>query len=123
MIAYWIAAAGLLVLILIHLTVGEKEVVRPLLASREFKDDTKYVLFLCWHLVTLVMAGAAAGYVAAAMSNEWRDFALAGTILIALLALWSFTVVIWKRQRHRDMPQWIAFAAVALLGLAGHVTT
>ncbi len=123
MIAYLMASAALMYLIFVHLTVGETEVVKPLLTSRAFKEDVICILFLCWHLVTLVMALAAAGYVAAAISDALREYALAGTILIAMLALWCFVVVVWKRQRHRDMPQWIAFAAVALLGLGGHLTT
>ncbi len=120
MIAYLMASAALMYLIFVHLTEGEKEVVKPLLTSNAFKEDVICILFLCWHLVTLVMALAAAGYLAAAVSDALRDYALAGTIL---LALWCFVVVVWKRQRHRDMPQWIAFAAVALLGLGGHLTT
>lgn len=123
MIAYWVAAACLAAMIAAHLTIGEKEVARPLLASRELKDDVVCVLFLCWHLVTLVMIATAAGYLAAAISSEWKDFALAGTIVVGMLAVWSFIVVIWKRQRHRAMPQWIAFGAVALLGIWGHLAS
>ena len=110
--AYWIASIGLLLLIWVHLTVGDSDVVKPLLNARIFKIDVKFVLFLCWHVVTLVMAVAAAGYAGAAISTAWRDFALAGTAVIGLLTLLCFTVVVWKRQRHRDMPQWIAFMLV-----------
>lgn len=120
MIAYSIASIGLLPMIVAHLTAGEREVVRPLLASRELENEVICVLFLCWHLVTLVMLLVAAAYVGAAISSDWREFALAGTILMATVAAWSLIVVVWKRQRHRDMPQWIAFGVIALLGLAGH---
>ncbi|MBQ0751452.1 MAG: hypothetical protein KBT70_14755 [Roseovarius sp.] len=123
MVFYWIAALGLLFLSYIHLTAGQRKIVNPLLASRELKEDVVCVLFLCWHLVTLVMLGAAAAYIGAVISDAWREYALAGTVMISLLALWSFAVVIWKRQLHRDMPQWIAFAVVAIFGFAGHLTT
>lgn len=114
---------SLLFLIFLHLTMGYREVVKPLMTSRDLTTDVICMLFLCWHLVTLVVAGAAASFMRAALSTTWRELALAGTIMIALLAIWSFVVVVRMRQRHRDMTQWIAFAVVALFGLAGHITT
>lgn len=123
MIAYWLAALVLLALIVVHLTIGERDVARPLLNSGAFAPDVIVVLFLCWHVVTLVMVSAMAAYVAAAVSPQYEDFALSATMVIGLLALWSFAVVVWKRQRHRVMPQWIAFGVVAILGLAGQLTS
>lgn len=122
MIGFGLAAVILLGLTGVHLTLGQKEVVRPLLGADALSPDTIAVLLLCWHLVTLVMLLAAGAYIAAAVSPVWLDFALAATAVIGVLALWSLIVVIWTRQRHRDMPQWIAFALVALLGFVGHLT-
>lgn len=121
MIAWGLASLCLLILIAMHLTAGEKEVVRPLLRSDAFPPDVICVLFLCWHVVTLVMALAAVAFAAAAISPASVDFAVAATIVMGLMALLSLAVVIRWRQRHRDMPQWIAFAIVAALGLLGHL--
>lgn len=117
-----LAALCLLILIAVHLTVGEKEVVRPLLRSDAFPADVKYTLFLCWHVVTLVMVLAALAYVAAAVSRDHAAYALAATITMGLLSFWCLVVTIWKKQRQRDMPQWIVFALVAILGAWGQLS-
>lgn len=122
MISFALAALLLLALTALHLTLGQKDVVRPLLGTDALIPDTIAVLFLCFHLVTLVMVLAAGAYVAAALSRAWLDVALAATALIGGLAAWSLVVVVWRKQRHRDLPQWIAFSLVALLGVAGHLT-
>lgn len=118
-----IAALALIALIALHVTVGHNEVARPLLNSSAFKTDVIYALYLCWHLLTLLMIASVGAYVLAAGFPAHKEFALAATIMLCLFALWSLSVTIWKRQRHRDLPQWIAFAAVAMLGLAGHLTS
>ncbi|MBC9247560.1 hypothetical protein H4P12_12780 [Paracoccus sp. 11-3] len=120
MIPFALAALCLLILIAVHLTVGQKEVVRPLLRSDALPADVKYTLFLCWHVVTLVMVLAALAYIAAAISPSHASYSLPATITMGLLSLWCLAVVLWKRQRQRDMPQWIAFALVAILGAWGH---
>lgn len=122
MISYGLAAVVLTALTMMHLTMGQKEVVRPLLSTTALTPDTIAILLVCWHLVTIVMVAAAGAYVAAALSPAFVGAALAATGLISLLAVWSLIVLVWRKQRHRDMPQWIAFALVALLGLAGHLT-
>ncbi|WP_185968572.1 hypothetical protein [Paracoccus sp. M683] len=39
--------------------------------------------------------------------------------IIDIAQLLAFVVVVAIRQRHRDMPQWIAFAVAAGLGVTG----
>lgn len=121
MIPFTLAAVGLLILTAVHLTIGQKEVARPLLLTDALPADVKYILFLCWHTVTLVMVLAAIAYIAAAFSPDHAAYALAATITMGLLSLWCLVVTIWNKQRQRDMPQWIAFALVALLGAWGHL--
>lgn len=122
MIAWALAALCLLFLTAVHLTAGEKEVARPLLQSQTLPGEVIGVLYLCWHVVTLVMVLAAAAFAAAAIRPALADFAISATIVMAMIALLSLIVVIWTGQRHRDMPQWIAFAVVAGLGVLGWLT-
>lgn len=122
MIAWAAAALVLIALIAFHLTAGEKEVARPLLRLNVLPRDVIHILYLCWHVVTLVMVLATTAFATAAFDPTYVDFATAATIVMACMAALSLTVVVWKHQSHRAMPQWIAFTGVALLGALGHVT-
>lgn len=122
MIAWGLATLCLLVLTAFHLTAGEKEVARPLRRSHAFPADIVAVLLLCWHVVTLAMLLAALAFAAAAIDPDRADYAVAANIGMGMLALLCLAVVILRRQRHRDMPQWIAFALVAGLGVLGQMT-
>lgn len=115
--AYLIPAVISLALIVWHLVLGGPEVVRPLLASRDFRPDVVHTLYLCWHLVTIVLGASVVAYVGAAFDPAFRPYALAATVVIGATAVWSFVLVVWKRQKHREMPQWIAFLVLTLSGI------
>lgn len=117
MVAYFIPAALALALIVLHFVQGGPEVVRPLLASRELPPDVVHVLYLCWHLVTIMLGAFVVAYVGAAFDPAFHPYALAPTIAIGVMAVWSFVLVVWKRQKHREMPQWIAFLVLTLSGV------
>lgn len=111
-----IPAAISLGLVAYHLAAGGPEVVRPLLASRELPPDVVYTLYLCWHIVTLVLAAFLLAYIAAAIDSGFRPYALAATVIAGGLTLLGFLVVVWKRQKHREMPQWTVFLLLMLSG-------
>jgi hypothetical protein len=115
--AYLIPAAISLGLIVLHFISGGREVVRPLLASRELPSDVIHILYLCWHLVTIMLAASVVAYLGAAFDPAFRPYALAATVIASAIAVWSFALVVWKRQKHREMPQWIAFLMLTLLGV------
>jgi hypothetical protein len=117
MSAYFLPAAISTVLLGFHLVAGRREIAQPLLASQAFPPDVKYVLYICWHVVSLLAGAFALAYIAAAIDPALRPYAIAATILAGVLTVWSFTVVVWKRQNHREMPQWIAFMVLTLSGL------
>lgn len=120
MIYFLVAALVLSVLTLMHVTIGHKEVVRPLLTMGNLGPSVILPLFVCWHLLTLLMIASVAIYVSVAVTSLYKEAALSATIMFAFFALWCLVVALWKKQRHRDMPQWIVFVVVAALGLAGH---
>lgn len=117
MYAYLIPAAISLALIVLHFVQGGPEVVRPLLASRELPSDVVHVLYLCWHLVTIVLGASVVAYVGAAFDPAFRPYAVAATVVAGATAAWSFVLVMWKRQKHREMPQWIALLVLTLSGV------
>jgi len=43
--------------------------------------------------------------------------AVFGTIYAGVFCLWGLVLVLWKRQRHVDMPQWVLFAVLTASGL------
>lgn len=117
MSAYLIPAILSVGLITYHVVSGGSEVVRPLLASRELPSDIVFLLYLCWHLVTIVLAASAVAYLGAAFDPAFRPYALAATVIAGAITVWSFVVVAWKRQKHREMPQWILLLALTLSGV------
>ncbi|GLR49920.1 hypothetical protein KYK30_30035 [Shinella yambaruensis] len=114
--ALLLPAAISLGLIAYHLASGGPEVVRPLLASRELPLDVVYTLYLCWHIVTIVLTASLVAYLAAAIDQGFRPYALAATVIAGALTLLSFAVVVWKRQKHQEMPQWVVFLLLTISG-------
>lgn len=113
---YWIPAAITLALIGVHFVSGGPEVVRPLLASRELPSDVVHVLYLCWHAVTVLLMACLVAYAGAAFDAGFRPYAVAATAVVGALSVLSFAIVLWKRQSHRKMPQWIVFLVLTLSG-------
>jgi len=116
MSTYLLPAAISVALLIYHLFSGGPEVVRPLLASQELPPDVVHTLYICWHVVTIVLATFVAAYLLATFDLAFRSYAFAATVIAGVIAIWSFAVVVWKRQKHRQMPQWIAFLVLALAG-------
>ncbi len=117
MSAYFLPAAISMTLLGFHIVVGRREIAKPLLASQEFPADVKYVLYICWHVVSILAGSFALSYLAAAIDPALRPYAVVATILAGAMTVWSLAVVVWKRQSHREMPQWVAFLVLTLSGL------
>jgi len=104
---------------LIHLFAGGREAARPLLAANGLPPVPKFTLYYCWHLVTIVIAGLAAGYLYSGAFGGGPDVAVAATIVAALFALWSVAMIARHKLHPLRFPQWILFIVVAGLGLMG----
>lgn len=66
---------------------GGAEVVRPLVRSKELQPELVYVLYLCWHVATIVMIAFVIDGAGAAFHASFRPFALAATIVAGAIAL------------------------------------
>lgn len=116
MSALWIPAVISLSLVIVHFIWGGRDVARPLLATRELPRDVVYLLYLCWHAVTIILTAFVVAYVAAALDPDFRAYAIYATAIAGAIGIWALALAIWKRQPHRAMPQWVAFLVLAATG-------
>ncbi|WP_336064963.1 hypothetical protein [Nitratireductor rhodophyticola] len=100
----------------IHIVVGGRDEVPPLLRSAELPPVVKFTHFYCWHLVSVTLVGMAGSFLYAAYASDGRILAILATIQAGTFCLWGLALVLWKRQRHRDLPQWALFAGVTATG-------
>lgn len=119
----WLFAAGITALLvnLLHVFAGGPEIAGPLLRAKDIPDVSKYVNYYCWHLVTLTIAAMGIGLIWASIDPTQTGLAWMWTIMAVLFTLWSIALVIWKKQKPFQMPQWTLFAAVAILAIIGMV--
>ena len=102
-----------------HVIAGGRFYVRPLLAAPDLHPVPKYVHYYCWHLVTMMLAAMAIGFGLAAVDPGARDLAVLMTVLASGFSVWSLGLVLWKRQKPLQMPQWALFTPVAIFGILG----
>ncbi len=100
-----------------HILVGGREVARPLLQGQSLAEVVTLTHYYCWHLVSATLIGIAAAFAYAALEADGYVLAVFGTIYAGVFCLWGLVLVLWKRQRHVDMPQWVLFAVLTASGL------
>ncbi len=119
----WLLTAGIaaLLLDLVHIFPGGREIHRPMVASH-WPEPAKAVWSVVWHAVTAVMALGGAALIAAAFLP---DQALALSVLpIGLFLSAAALFLIYGTMRLgsvRILPQWAAFLAISALGIIGLV--
>ncbi len=119
----WLLTAGIaaLLLDLVHIFPGGREIHRPMVASH-WPEPAKAVWSVVWHAVTAVMALGGAALIAAAFLP---DQALALSVLpIGLFLSAAALFLIYGAMRLgsvRILPQWAAFLAISALGIIGLV--
>ncbi len=117
---YLIAAAVIsLFTCLLHVFAASKPIVRPLLTATELHPVPKYTHYYCWHIVSLVLLSMPVGFLLAATRDGARDLGMLMTLLAGSFAVWSLFLVIWKKQKPLQMPQWALFLPTTILGGLG----
>lgn len=107
--------------LVVHVSVGGREVERPLRSASDRLDPSvRDTLHLCWHCVTVTVAIMAAMFLLAILTSR-PDFAIAGTVLA-----WGFTLVGVALApavgaSYRELPQGWLFLPIAALGTAAMV--
>ncbi|HYE85389.1 MAG TPA: hypothetical protein VEA16_03465 [Vicinamibacterales bacterium] len=117
----WYAAAAIVAAMTcaVHVVVGGRELVGPLLASRDMHRVTVLTHYYCWHLVSVALAAIALGLALAAWDPQWRLLGIASTVLAAAFGLLNIGYALAFRLSPRLLPQWLLFAAIALPGALG----
>jgi hypothetical protein len=103
---------------LIHVFVGGRLIADPLLAS-ELRQLPRLTLYLCWHGITIVLAGMA---LLAADALFWRKRADAAYLLAGLAGAFALLIaatIIRFGVAPLDLPQWIVFAPMCALAFLG----
>ena len=118
---YWLITAGAaaLLLDLVHIVAGGREIHVPMLRSRA-SDPAKAVWSVVWHAITAVMALGGLTLVAAGLHPE-HAVALA-VLPIAIFLAMAVLFVFYGLRRLGTLtvlPQWTAFLAISALAIAG----
>ncbi|WP_374427297.1 hypothetical protein [Tabrizicola sp.] len=117
----WLMTAGLaaLVLDLVHIFPGGREIHRPMVAAR-WPDPAKAVWSVVWHAATAVMALGGLALIAAGLLPQvaWALAALPVALFLSFAILFLFygqkrLGTVWV------LPQWLAFLSIAALALVG----
>ena len=113
----WVAAGLAVVMTGVHVIVGGWMIAGPLLESG-LETLPRMTLYLCWHGITIVLAGMAALFADGAIRGRRASVALAGGLAAAFFVLgWGY--ILGFGLSPLDLPQWIAFGPMAMAaGLA-----
>ena len=116
----WLYAASALsgITALIHIFGGGKSVAKPLLES-SMNDEAKYTNYYCWHIVTIIIIAMAVGFFLAARNSDYRELGILCSALSLAFALWSCLLIYIKKQKPFELPQWVLFFPIAIVGAIG----
>ena len=104
---------------LVHTFVGSRLVVAPLLAAKDITPASRWMMFYCWHLVTLMLAAMTVGFAFAAWAVAPVGMGLILTVLAGLFALLCLGVAIRARFKPWRIPAFVLFTAMTVAGAAG----
>lgn len=109
-----VTGIGAAALAALHTFVGTPEVADPLLAS-DLEDRAKYINFFCWHIVTIVLWAAAAGYLWSAIVRHSSELVVFLTFMMASIGFWGVLLPPSVGLSYITMPQgWLFFPIVTL---------
>ena len=114
-----IAAALSLVTFAVHTFVGGRFAGRPLRAAVDFNKASRWLNYMTWHMVTVLLLVMAAGYGAAAFVPGTADVAILLTLLAGLLSLLSVWVALKGGIAPWRFPSSWLFALIVVAGLWG----
>lgn len=115
-IGYVIAALAAGAGFFIHAFVGSRKVVQPLLVAPDLPPASRWLMFLCWHFVTLALVALAFGFGWAAAAPEGRSLGLALTGLTSAAAALTFYVCTRARFSPWKVPPFVLFSLMAVTG-------
>ena len=113
------AAVVSLITFLAHLFWGGYEVVKPLLDASGIQEINKLTLYYCWHTVTLLLFGMMCAYAYLSLFQFDIPLTIVITSIAAACALLNIALIVMRRLKPLDYPQWVFFVPITLLGVLG----
>ncbi|MEM0898790.1 MAG: hypothetical protein AAGI92_02435 [Pseudomonadota bacterium] len=99
-----------------HTFVGGREIINPLMASKDLNKTTRAVLRMVWHMVTLTLLLMAILFALAAITAS-REFTIAATALSAVICIAGIVTIPLSGTSFKEAPQGWLFLPSTLLGL------
>ena len=118
---FWFLAATLTAgfCCLMHIFLGGRAAIIPLLAIEGLGKVSKYTNYYCWHMVTIVLAAQTLAFAMVSQTPGDRSLAIFATGGAIAFMLWSLGMIAAFKLRLMNYPQWLLFLPTSLLGLAG----
>ena len=101
----------------IHATAGGRGIGRPLVQPQTLSPTVTLTHSHSWHMATICLVVLAGCYAYEAVSPDGRILAAVATLVPGAFCVWGLVRAVWKRQRHRDMPQQVRFLALTGSGI------
>ncbi len=103
---------------LVHIFLGGRDIAGPLLASTELHPVVRDVNYICWHFVSVGIAGMAGFFLWAGYAGD-TSLAMAGTLMAAGFTVTGVAIAFKQGASHLNVPQGWLFLPIAVLGIAG----
>lgn len=103
----------------VHTFVGGRYAVRPLFAAKDLTSASRWLNYMCWHMVTVVLAIISTGFAATAVGWLSYDVAAMLTWTAASLSIVSVAVTLKAGISPWRFPASYLLGGVALAGLLG----
>jgi hypothetical protein len=116
MIGFLVASGAAAVGAGVHTLIGSRRVVQPFLRARDLTPASRWLMFLCWHGISLLLVALAAGFGWAAWSGEGRDVGVGLTVLAAALAVLTLLVARRAGFNPLKLPPFVLFSLMAAGG-------
>lgn len=114
---YWLVAGGISVITtIIHLTMGQQDLVNPMLESN-LTLQSKTEFLAVWHMVSVILLATSVLYVMYAFKN------LPSSVMICLLSnlylVFGLVFILSGLYNSIFAPQWILLKPIGVFGLLG----
>lgn len=117
----WLLTSAVLMggIFVVHVTLGGRESVRPLLANEALPLVARMTLYMAWHMVSAAIALMAVIFLAASLRPEFLSLAFGAVVLSSVFGFVSAGVTLAKRLPITVLPQWVLFLPVAFVAYMG----
>ncbi len=113
------AAIASLLTFLLHLFVGGRGVAKPLLNASGIEEVTKLTTYYCWHIVTVVLLIMTCAFAYVALLQFDLPLTIVMTSMAGSCTLLSIGLILVRKLKPLDYPQWIFFLPMTVLGVLG----